>query len=148
MPIMIHPNEHTVVIIGLPGTGKTFLTSELSKQFPDYRVIHCDDYLKFGSNEDFNKLSQDVINYKGKQIIEGSLCYRLLRHGVTDNNFFPDLIIVVLATESERYRRRPDKQYSQMDRIYRSIFRDYWAMSKRREPRLIEINTTDNIPNV
>jgi uridine kinase len=147
---MIHPHENLVCIVGLSGTGKSHLSYQLSEQFPEYKVFHCDDYLTLGKNYgDVDVLTRLLVDITysphKKKIIEGSLCYRLLRKGAKDDSFLPDLVIMVISTQAARQIRRPDKDYTSFDQMYRRIWRDYITERKLKTPRIVEIDTTGNI---
>lgn len=136
-----------VVVVGLSGVGKSTLSDQLAKEFPGYKLIHTDEYLKYGnygSEDALRMLQQDLREENGKAMVEGSLCYRLLRSGARDKSFIPDLVIMVLSTSQLRSLRRPDKNYEQMDTMYRTIWREYLSIIKHQErrPRIIEHVTT------
>jgi dephospho-CoA kinase len=108
---MINENENTIVIVGLPASGKTTVADQLAKEFPEYTVFHSDDYMAYGYTESMYELMKDVQSDPNpKKIIEGVQAYRLLRKGVELNNFHADLVITVQTdevTRLKRYESRP-----------------------------------------
>lgn len=143
-------NEKIVCVIGLSGAGKSTIAKMLAQRF-SYHLISTDSYLpvgSYGSAPALNTFMQDVMyilsDPQNKVIIEGSLCYRLLLRGAEQNVFQPHLIVNVVASAAERHRRRPDKDYSSMDTMYRKMWADYLyhvgRYSNYALPRIIELN--------
>lgn len=142
--------EKFVVIVGLSGVGKSTYAKELANKFKGYKLIHTDEYLRYGdygSKEALFNLMRDVSRESGKLIVEGSLCYRLLRTGLEMGSHLPNLVIHVGARASVRQIRRPNKDYSRTDMIYKKIWHDYTSMLKHsdKKPRIVEYDTTDLI---
>lgn len=140
--------ESPIIIVGLSGVGKSTYAKQLAEKY-SYQLISTDMYLEFGdygSDRALRMLESDVRNAR-KVIVEGSLCYRLLRNGLRYNNFHPPLIIHVGAREAIRQLRRPDKDYSRTDHIYKTIWMDYMNMlqSHINKPRIEYVDTTNLI---
>lgn len=122
------------------------MAKSIKAHYPDYSIIHTDSYLQYGhygSDDPLKIMTGDVIAHEGKLVVEGSLCYRLLRDGLLHRMFNPDMIISVVATTEVRHQRRPDKDYSQMDVIYRGIWREYLSLRylAPNPPEIVEYET-------
>jgi len=142
----IKPDEHTIVVVGLPASGKTTVADELRKQFPDYSIYHSDDYMHHGYNDSMYELMKDVqTDPNPKKIIEGVQAYRLLRKGVELNNFHADLVITVEAQEAtreQRYVSRGNGINRAFDKNLAKVWADYTANVKR-VPRFLTIKTDE-----
>lgn len=138
------PPANKIVIIGLSGCGKSTLTNYLQASLK-YDILHSDSYLHlgdYGSSQALMGLMRDVARFN-KVIVEGSLCYRLLKFGLENKWFAPDIIINVVATKAHRELRRPGKDYSNTDRIYRVLWQQYMEMYNPNPPKIIEFNSSD-----
>lgn len=131
-----------VVIIGAPGSGKTYITSELAEANPNHIVIHTDDYIVFWYEQSLYKLLEDLTSekYKGKKlIIEWVGAYRLLRKWVETDSFYPDCVIEVQTTETrlrEVYESRgkePDKVFI-MQKGNETVLTKYKALENKHPP--------------
>ena len=122
------PNLHTihaaiakskaVLIIGLPASGKTLLANELQAKVPGHVFIGTDTEFPFiaGTSENVFNEMLDYQCLKIPVVMEGVLCYRLLRKCVENSGaWLPDLIIEVKCSEETRAQRyaieRPEKKY-------------------------------------
>lgn len=140
--------EKIIVVIGLSGAGKSTVAKLLAQKFGAH-LISTDSYLGYGNYGSINALSnltRDILylaeNPQHKIIVEGSLCYRLLKHGAEHNYFMPHIIVNVVATEQERARRRPDKDYGKTDGMYRKMWADYLyhvGYGSGSLPRIVEL---------
>lgn len=103
--MVAQPLHHdVVVIIGAPGSGKTYITEALALSNPNHIVIHTDDYIVFWYEQSLYKLLEDLQSekFKGKKlIIEWVWAYRLLRKWVETDSFYPDAVIEVTASTSQ-----------------------------------------------
>lgn len=154
----IKQGENKIVIVGLFATGKTTLVNEIIKFHPDYKVYHTDDFIQYQPNLQmkflYNKL---MLDKPQKFIVEGCKAYSLLRTGLRENNFFPDLVINCVASEGTRQQRylQPDrwyrgrhslanktgmKDFKAFDHVYRKIWEEYQSMLRlcRHKPRIIQ----------
>jgi deoxyadenosine/deoxycytidine kinase len=129
---MIAENENVVVIVGPPAAGKTHLSKELEKNFPDYRFFHTDDYMKHGYLKSMYVLMEDVLASDNKKmVIEGVQTPRLLRKGVELNNFYPDLIIRVdadIEKKLARYKERNLEYPHAMAKNIETVYNEYANM--------------------
>lgn len=142
-------NERITIIVGLSGVGKSTYAKSLAEKM-GIRLISTDEYLQYGdygSEDALHILTGDVVREKGRLIVEGSLCYRLLRNGLRDKNFNAELIIHVGASVAIRQLRRPEKDYSKTDHIYKVIWADYLHLLKYYggNPRIEWVDTTNLI---
>jgi hypothetical protein len=86
--------DKNVLIIGWPGSGKTFLASILEKKLTSHSVIHTDDFIKNDSEE----IIKNIKAHK-KTIVEGVCGYRILRRGAITNTYIPDVVIEMKIKE-------------------------------------------------
>jgi dephospho-CoA kinase len=143
---MINEQENIIVIVGHPATGKTHLSKELEINYPDYRIIHSDDYMKHGYEKSLYVMLEDIVTSPNKKmIIEGVQTPRLLRKGLELNNFNPDVIINTTAdahTKLERYKSRgqvyPYAMEKNIDTVMAAYRQRLWSTHGIKAPRLIE----------
>lgn len=144
---MIESNENIVVIIGDPATGKTHLTNHLGDKYPEYRVIHTDDYMHHGFQKALYMMMDDIsMSENKKMIIEGIQSARLLRKGIQLNNFHPDLIIETTAPDDlkvSRYTLRGKEYPIALEKNIRTVMSEYrqslaTSPVKMRMPRTIQ----------
>jgi len=131
---MINENENIIVVVGAPAAGKTALTEQLAAEYPDYVIIHTDDYIKYGFEDSIYRILDDVARMPDKKIIiEGIQSARILRKGLERNSLFADLIIKVEAPDDvlqERYYARNQKPYPfQTKKMIQTVFNDYLQKS-------------------
>ncbi len=145
----------TIIICGYTKTGKITIAKNLAKAL-NRKLFISDDYLHIEPEAALYKLMDDVmIEYKkGTQIIiEGVLCFRLLRKGIQLNNFFPDLIIKTKCNdETIRYFYKKDNEESKLERALsfnkglNKIWLEYLNLlssnSTIKKPTLLEFNTS------
>lgn len=138
----------TVVIIGPPAAGKTYVAGKLAIDNPGHKLIHTDDYIKYGYEASLYHLLDDVVGLKklGPLIIEGVLGYRLLRKGVQLNCFYPEMVVELEIT------------YEQLERIYKTerdrtkldyikpmlkanvtVLRSYQLFENKHKPKFIKL---------
>jgi len=86
----------SVLIIGSPASGKTYLSQILGPMNPRHDVIHTDKYLKMYDNVGRSVYAafEDAAHYKSV-IIEGVLGYEILLEGYKNKSYYPDIIIEV-----------------------------------------------------
>lgn len=104
MHVHVDIGTKNVLIIGIPAAGKTYLSKLLAKDNPDHRLIHTDDYIKFGFKESLYKLLMDLGGINQPTIIEGMLGYRLLRKGLELDCYCPDMVIEVEISKALFHR--------------------------------------------
>ena len=108
----------SVLIIGLPASGKTLLAKELQEIGTGHVFIGTDTEFPFSAGTSENVFNE-MLDYEMQKIpvvMEGVLCYRLLRKCVENSGaWLPDLIIEVKCSEETRAQRyaieRPEKKY-------------------------------------
>lgn len=83
-----------ICIVGVPASGKTFLSEKLKKHNPYHEVIHSDIYKIHGYEEGLYYLMDDLAITPAPRITEGVLCYRALRKGIETNTYKPDVVII------------------------------------------------------
>jgi len=84
--------DKSVLIIGCPASGKTFLSDKFKQA--GFDVIHTDDYISYGFNDSLYELLKDIDGKDLKNtVIEGVIGYRLLRKGQELNSYSPDVVI-------------------------------------------------------
>lgn len=85
-------DRQSVLIIGRPASGKSWLSSVLSPMYPHHHVIHTDDYKDFSEPVAIQALIEDAYDNK-PTIIEGVLGYGLLLQGAREQSYKPDIVI-------------------------------------------------------
>ncbi len=105
--------QRSVLIIGRPASGKTWLSNALSPMYPHHHVIHTDSYKDFSEPVAIQALIEDAYENK-PTIIEGMLSYPLLLQGAKEQSYRPDIVIEVeisAGKQRELYlaERNPDK---------------------------------------
>lgn len=131
----------TVVIIGNPATGKTWLAKEIAK-CTGSRLIQADDYIEHGYKEALYVLLDDVTEADTPLIVEGVQCYRLLRKGVQLDCFYPDVVIELTAPQEQIERvyreQRPGKDtkfLTGFNKMHQTILADYRSLENQRPPK-------------
>lgn len=133
-----------VLIIGPPASGKTYISKLLSKS--GHKVIHTDDYLKYGYDQDVLKLLLDLMSFKENTIVEGTLGYRALRKGLEFNEYFPDMVIELRVSEEQMYKiyakeRSPEK-IKFLERFIKgneTVLKKYKKMKNSKSPEWVII---------
>lgn len=133
-----------ILIIGCPGSGKTYLSDQFKT---NHRIIHTDDYIKYGYEQSLYKIIEDINSIDCNTIIEGIQGYRLLRKGVELNCYYPDIVIRLIITEDEMiktyYKERNNKNIEYVFRMCKAnnkILEDYFTYSNNKKPIWIDIN--------
>lgn len=122
-----------VLIIGRPGSGKTWLSNVLEGMYKYHKIIHCDGYLKVHPNTEgqIEAIIEDVGN-DNPCIVEGMLAYQLLLEGAKRKCYIPDIVIEVVISRGQQRKiylaeRTPEKirtlEWSHMRNI--SILNQY-----------------------
>lgn len=97
---------NTIVIVGLPATGKSWLADRVPFS---HKVYRTDDYMYHDWEDALYALMADIKRGPAKQVIEGVQGYRLLRKLAQLNMKGPDLVIRCIATKELRQRRYMDR---------------------------------------
>ena len=155
----IKQSEKTIVVVGLPCTGKSTITDAIVKEYGDRRpikVYRTDDYIRYGFEESLyvmmNDLKKDISPIK---LIEGVQGYRLLRKGSEIGTFLPDLVIITVAstaTRQARFAKRPpkptgtgQKRQKGFDAMLEKFWNDYMDNLKKivpeKHPRFLILDT-------
>lgn len=157
----IKQGENKIVVVGLFATGKTTLVNEIINSNPGFKIYHTDDFIQYEQNLQMRFLLNKVnIDRPQKFIIEGTKAYSLLRNGIKENTFFPDLVINCIASEGTRQQRylKPErwykgrhslanktgmKDFKAFDNQYRSIWNEYQRLLNNcfNRPRIVEYCT-------
>lgn len=142
--------ENKIVIIGLAASGKTMLTDKVAELLPDHDVIHSDDYIQFGFENSLYKMISDI-KMKGDAplIIEGVQAFRLLRKGLQNMDFLPDVIVNTYCSDETRLSRYEARGNSNsittFDKALFTIWKSYKdlldANPDVKRPRFLNIST-------
>lgn len=114
-----------LIIAWHPATGKTTLTKQLEKLYPDHTVFHTDDYMEFGYKDSLYKLLEDIkVRMTGGApyniIVEWVMGSRLMRK-LQEQTFdeYVDLYVYLrgaLGFIQDTYsRERPDKDFTKIE---------------------------------
>jgi hypothetical protein len=87
-----------VLIIGSPASGKTWLSNAIKTN--SHYIVHTDDYICYGYEVGMYAALDTVIASKHNTIVEGVLCYRMLRKGVENNSYYPDVVIELKVSDA------------------------------------------------
>lgn len=122
-----------VLIIGPPHSGKTWFSQRF--RTPKHRLFHTDEYSQMaGYKEGLYSLLFDIGTYKGNSIVEGILGYRLLRKGVEESNYFPDIVISLKAVVHPRHMA--------MHYGNQTVLNEYFSMQNPKfKPQWIDYDT-------
>lgn len=127
--------SRAVVIVGLPGSGKTTFAEECSKYWTG-EIVHTDEYTElYGYGPSLYNLLDDLdSNAQDRILVEGVLGYRLLRKIAQKIfsglrvGFKPDLVITVYRSKEQRESTmvmRGKTSYAAMDKALRTIWAQY-----------------------
>ena len=146
-------NFNTIVILGYTKTGKLPIAKKLAQEL-NYTLFISDDYLEL--KDPLDSFMSDI-NYhqmnKNPIIIEGTLCFRLLRKGLELSNFNTDLIIKTKCNEETiKYFYNQDGESHKIKRALsfnqglNKIWDEYRSMllngPRSNIPQHIELTTT------
>lgn len=142
---MIDITNLNVIIIGCPGSGKSYFANKISDD--THTIIHTDDYIKHGYVESMYKAFDDILKCKGKTIVEGIQGYRLLRHGYRTGKYKPDIVIELKISDEkleEIYDSNRDYDklefVKKMNRSNAKVLSDYILIARKELPIWHTIN--------
>lgn len=142
----ILPTDNKIVIIGLAASGKTTLSEEIANMCPSHNLIHSDDYIHFGFEASLYKMISDIKRLgEEPMIVEGVQGFRLLRKGLENRDFFPDLVINCICDPAERFKRyaaregNNGKDPSSFDKTLYTIWQKY--------NQLLDFNRSEDGPD-
>jgi tRNA uridine 5-carbamoylmethylation protein Kti12 len=95
--IEICKDKKLIVVCGYTKTGKVTIAKKLAEEL-NRKLLKSDDYQMF-EEQSLEMLMNDVIDSlkrKEQIIVEGILCFRLLRKGMEQMNILPDMLIKIL----------------------------------------------------
>jgi len=146
----------TIVVCGYTKTGKITIAKKLAEQLNRMLFI-SDDYSfeKYG-DKTLEIFMSNVLPYHQKGIpiiVEGVLCFRLLRKGIQEDCFYPDLILKTDCNEETiKYFYKKDGEESKISRALsfnkglNKIWNDYLDLvslnPRIKKPQYLELNTS------
>ena len=149
-------NLNTIIICGYTKTGKVNIAKKLAQAL-NRPLFMSDDYINIADREQslYNLIDHILPYYQSNQpiIIEGILCFRLLRKGIQMNNFYPDAIIKTKCNEETiKHFYRVDGEESKINRALafnkglNTIWDEYRGLllnnHQLKKPQFIELETT------
>jgi cytidylate kinase len=137
-----------ILIIGPPASGKTTLAKKLHEVNGYHKLLHSDDYMRYGYKQALYELIKDLQGlFPYKTIVEGIQGYRLLRKGAELGVYFPDLVIEMQVTAEQQanvYRNERDitklKYLKGFADSHAKVLDDYFELVGDRRPEWIKIN--------
>jgi hypothetical protein len=144
---------NTIVILGYTKTGKLPIAKKISQEL-NRPLFISDEYLKL--KDPLESFMSDVILHQIREnqiVVEGTLCFRLLRKGLELSNFNTDLIIKTSCNEETiKYFYNQDNESHKIKRALsfnqglNKIWDEYRAMllngPRSNIPQYIELTTT------
>lgn len=147
-------DKKLIIICGYTKTGKVTIAKTLARHL-NRKLLMSDDYQMFEEHS-LEMLMNDVIDSlkrKEQIIVEGILCFRMLRKGIEQINILPDMIIKTECNEETiRHFYMKDGEGSKIDRALsfnkglNKIWQDYINLLSSNPyiipPEYIELNTS------
>ena len=145
-----------ITILGYTKTGKVTIAKKLAQEL-NYPLFISDHYINIENREQslYNLMDHILPYYQSNQplIVEGILCFRLLRKGLQLNNFHTDLIIKTKCNdETIKHFYRIDGEESKINRALafnkglNTIWDEYRGILQTKTyneiPKFIELETT------
>ncbi len=144
---------NTIVVLGYTKTGKLPIAKKIATEL-NCPLFISDEYLEL--KDPLDAFMNDIILHqkrKNQIIVEGTLCFRLLRKGLELSNFNTDLIIKTNCNEETiKYFYNLDSESHKIKRALsfnqglNKIWDDYRNMllnsSRSNIPQYIELTTT------
>jgi hypothetical protein len=149
-------NIQTIVVCGYTKTGKITISKKLSETL-NRRLFISDDYSfeKYGDKSLYVFMDNILPYYKLNIpiIVEGILCFRLLRKGIQLGNFYPDLIIKTKCNDDTiKHFYKKDGEENKINRAIsfnkglNTIWEEYLQLLKDnpqiKKPNFIELETS------
>lgn len=126
-------SDKSVLIIGCPASGKTWLSKKIYK--PTHNLIHTDKTIGSGYFMGCYDALTAVQFSEKPTIVEGVLGYRMLRKGAEYASYYPDIVIHLSIPESkmiETYKNERDankiKYLKQFNETHDKILKEYFGM--------------------
>jgi GTPase SAR1 family protein len=156
-PLTLDLSGKNIVVIGPPAAGKTTLALQLSRIWPQHRLVGgftgLDGYM---NDYDFEAalyaILDDISVYEEQghnMILEGVQGYRLLRKGLELDLFYPDIVLELRVTEAQVRRvyagERTGKNVERalgMAKGLQTVLNEYRAMSNPKPPEWYVIEST------
>jgi len=146
---------NTIVVCGFTKTGKIAIAEKLSKEL-NRKLFISDDFQYVKPEESLYEFIKNISPYHQQRvpiIVEGILCFRLLRKGIQEGIFFPDLIIKTKCDEKTiRYFYDKDGEGHKANRAISfnkgldTIWNEYLNLLNKnpwfKKPQFIELNTS------
>ena len=146
---------NTIVICGYTKTGKVTIAKKLAEQL-NRPLFISDDYQHLDPKNSLDIFMGDILKYYSQQIpivVEGILCFRLLRRGIKESCFFPDLILKTNCNEATiRYFYNKDGEGHKVERALafnkglNTIWTEYQDLLATnpwlKRPYYLELNTS------
>lgn len=146
----------TIVVIGYTKTGKYPISKKLSSAL-NYPLFVSDNFINPSDRSQslYDMMGYILPHYKQQKplIVEGVLCFRLLRKGIQQNNFFPDLIIKTKCDDKTiKHFYKKDGEEHKIERALsfnkglNTIWKEYLTLLSSnpslKKPKLLELNTS------
>jgi adenylate kinase family enzyme len=137
----------SVLIIGKPGSGKTTLARKLKKENPNHGLLHTDYYIGLGFSKSITEVIKVINEVNRPLIVEGVMGYRLLRKGLKENSYLPDIVIEINISDSDVKKiyaneRNPKKldHVLNMIKSNNTVLKEYKEMNNPKPPKWVHIN--------
>jgi hypothetical protein len=148
-------DKNAIVVCGYTKTGKVTIAKKIANEL-SRPILISDDYVKYNSaDESLYALMDDVLTYQrtgAPFIVEGILCFRLLRKGMQLGIFNPDMIIKTKCNdETIRHFYNKDGEGGKINRALsfnkglNTIWEDYLSLlslNDKKMPNFVELNTS------
>ena len=145
----------TIVVCGFTKTGKITIAKKIAGEL-NRKLFISDDFQYIEHEKALYEFIKNISPYHQKRIpiiVEGILCFRLLRKGIQEKIFFPDLIIKTKCDEKTiRHFYNKDGEGHKIDRALSfnkgldKIWNDYLNLLSQnswvKTPQFIELNTS------
>jgi len=127
-----------IAIVGRVGVGKTHLAGELMAEYK-HDIIHTDDYIEKSDFKDAPNYVIDVCNkwIKKKYIVEGVQVSRMLRTGLRDDSWQPDVVLFVECRGLE-----VEKSHKSLASLTRNAMADWIEENQKQDHPAILIDVT------